>query len=929
MKSTNLQSKKNAIPYSEILDALSNFILVLDPVNQNIQFANQSFCDFLGYEPDEFKIGTTNKSIQIFYDEDLLNLLKNRNNHFDTSQTNICRCLDKNGKIKKLNCAIKLINSDGSKLLLLDATEAKSNRQQNKTDFHCQNLIGGMLNLFSSIVYQIDVSNKKFVLMNDKLFDILGYTIDEVQPVEGHNFLKYIHPDDRHLMGNLDEYQTHEKNQIYEKQFRAIHKNGSIKTLHSKLIAYECDINNKALHIFGIVKDITKQKNIEAELQKRKNHIQLLTDHLPAVIGHVDENCVYKFVNKSYAEWFNISRDKIIGRKASDILDESAYKRALPNIQKALKGEIVQFNNYIKNYKGEIRTLKTLYVPEKNNENEVVGFFILGIDIMEQEMKTQKIIENEKKYRFLFTNAPIALIDEDYSEVMKYLNQLKTKANNDFADFFDKNPDEIYKCAQLIKINDFNNEYRKLYEMDESQTKQSIIPNLTAKSIADIGKLLTSLANNQVPDELVTEMKTNKNNIKYTHVKFYIDEKPSFNFSSVLLAMHDITEIENLTKRLKINENKLRLSQKLAKQGIYEIDIENDITYIYPPTKEKPSDKWTRFKLSFHESLQRIHQDDIDRINEIVKRFLSPENIIDTFEFECKMLNFENNYFWGYFIFEITERKKDNCPTKILGTYLDITSFKENEAELRIAKEKAQESDRLKTIFLNYVSHEIKTPMNSIFGFSELLKNPDISKIKHDQFLTIVNESAAKLLETIGAIIDISQIELNSVEIDNSSFSVKTSLAEIVDAILFSKAYQEKLYIKVNFNPTDEKDIQIFTDKIKFQKIIRTLLFNALRFTEQGSIEIIFYLPDSSHLRVCVKDTGIGIKKENINIIFEKFRQEDEGMTRKYGGIGLGLSICKGYAELMQGKLWVETQINVGSSFYLDLPLNVAKQSKK
>jgi signal transduction histidine kinase/CheY-like chemotaxis protein len=242
--------------------------------------------------------------------------------------------------------------------------------------------------------------------------------------------------------------------------------------------------------------------------------------------------------------------------------------------------------------------------------------------------------------------------------------------------------------------------------------------------------------------------------------------------------------------------------------------------------------------------------------------------------------------------------------------------------ELHDAKRIAEEADILKSNFLANMSHEIRTPMNGILGFAQLLQHQELDRDMQYRYLDIICHNGAMLVNLIDDIMDISKIEagqlafnITEVNLDDLMFDLYTFFNEI-------KFKQEKEHISIRLlNLNDDENSVFFTDSHRLQQVLSNLIGNSLKFTESGVVEFGYINEkDKKQIQVFVKDTGIGIPKDKINIIFDRFRQIEEGSTRKYGGTGIGLFISKHIVTLLGGKIWVESEIGKGSSFYFTLP---------
>jgi len=246
-------------------------------------------------------------------------------------------------------------------------------------------------------------------------------------------------------------------------------------------------------------------------------------------------------------------------------------------------------------------------------------------------------------------------------------------------------------------------------------------------------------------------------------------------------------------------------------------------------------------------------------------------------------------------------------------------ALKETLEQLLEAKERAEESDRLKSAFLANMSHEIRTPMNGILGFSELLETPGLTGDEQQKYIRIIEKSGARMLNIINDIVDISKIEAGLIKPKMS----ETNINEQVEFIYtFFKPEVEAKGMKLSFNnPLPTKEVTIITDREKLYAILTNLVKNAFKYTEEGEIEV-GYSKKGGTLEFYVKDTGIGIPEDRQAAIFERFVQADIEDTKARQGAGLGLAITKSYVEMLGGKIWVESEEGSGSTFYFTLPCN-------
>ena len=260
------------------------------------------------------------------------------------------------------------------------------------------------------------------------------------------------------------------------------------------------------------------------------------------------------------------------------------------------------------------------------------------------------------------------------------------------------------------------------------------------------------------------------------------------------------------------------------------------------------------------------------------------------------------------------------------GVTRDITKRRETEQELVKAKEKAEENNRLKSAFLSNMSHEIRTPMNGILGFAQLLKKQNLSVEKQNLYIDLIEKSGARMLNIINDIINISKIDAGQMTTYYSKTNISAICKNIYDFFLL-EATQNKLDFRYKNNVSAEDDI-VYTDNDKLYAILTNLIKNAIKFTPKGFVEFACE-KDNDFLKFYVKDSGIGIKKERLEYIFERFWQEhiEHGLSNQ--GSGLGLAISKAYVELLGGEIHIESDENKGTKFTFTIKYHKFEQENE
>jgi PAS domain S-box-containing protein len=393
-------------------------------------------------------------------------------------------------------------------------------------------------------------------------------------------------------------------------------------------------------------------------------------------------------------------------------------------------------------------------------------------------------------------------------------------------------------------------------------------------------------------------------------------------------------------KALKENEERFRTLFENSTIGIYRTTPDGKILLANPTlvkllgysSFEELSGRNLE-KKGFEPSYERTHFMDILKRNGEVKGLESAWTRMDgTTLFiseSARAINDKEgkNIYYDGIVEDITLRKKAEQELIIANKDL-VFQNKEKEkraVELIKAKEHAEESDRLKSAFLTNMSHEIRTPMNGIIGFTELLKEPNLSSDEQQDYIQTIQISGARMLNTINNIVDVSKIESGLTKVDIK----ETNINEKIEfTYKFFKPEVENKGLKFSFKTSlPSKEAIIKTDNEKVYGILTNLVRNAIKFTFDGSIEF-GYEKKGEYLEFYVKDTGVGIPKIQYQMIFERFRQGSESHNRGYEGSGLGLSIAKSYVEMLGGEIWVESKEGLGSTFYFTIPYNAVSEER-
>jgi signal transduction histidine kinase len=246
-------------------------------------------------------------------------------------------------------------------------------------------------------------------------------------------------------------------------------------------------------------------------------------------------------------------------------------------------------------------------------------------------------------------------------------------------------------------------------------------------------------------------------------------------------------------------------------------------------------------------------------------------------------------------------------------------------AELKIAKEKAEESDKLKSAFLANMSHEIRTPMNAIMGFTQLLPENFDNKHNLEVFSNIINQRCSDLMEILNSILYISRIDSGSMKLNLKECNLDILFGDLDEFFTEYKQKAEKNDIGFTIKKEYDSELSmIITDNEKLKHIFTNLIANAFKFTHEGQVEAGCMNDKDNKLIFYVSDSGVGIPLDRQSIIFDRFTQLNNGISSNLGGTGLGLTIVKGLIDLLGGKIWIESKPGKGSTFYFTIPIKIA-----
>lgn len=467
---------------------------------------------------------------------------------------------------------------------------------------------------------------------------------------------------------------------------------------------------------------------------------------------------------------------------------------------------------------------------------------------------------------------------------------------------------------------EWSNEMYELYGLKKPvEDKVTAVRNLIFEEDLPIFDKAMSVINNDItPPNIQYRIRRNDGEIVYVDANL---EKIKNKEGQLIYLVGTAQNITKLKKaQIEIKEEKQRVENIIigTNAGIWEWDIQNGIAYInerYAEILGYSKQELEPFETKFFNDLN--HPDDLKYVDEEVEKVFNKEK--EYFDLEFRMKHKNGKYVWVSSRGKVVQWLDEYTPQIMSGIQLDINEQKRINSELINAKSKAEESDRLKTAFLANMSHEIRTPMNGILGFLDIINNEIITDSEQKQYLEIIEKNSQRLLSTINDIIEISIIESGNFKIAKTTFDLHKVFQELHQFFL-PETQKKAIDFHLSCKNIEEK-YEIYTDKNKIESNLINLIKNAIKFTHSGFIKFGF-IEEEDKLIFFIKDSGLGIAKDRQRAVFERFVQADLSSTRDDEGSGLGLSICKAYAEILGGKIWLESELGKGSAFYFSISLS-------
>jgi len=935
---TERKRAEEALQYSEMhframVENAGDAVTLVDAKGKII-YESPSVERITGFKTDDRKEKSSFENIY-YEDMPIIQAIFNRIlKNYGSQESAVFRSVRKDGTIWWTEAtATNLLNKPSVRAVVVNYRDISERKRVEDALSKSRETLERITSSIDDTIYSIDAKTGEFEFLSPVFERKFGYSLSDINLMGGRwPFLMQIIKDQNTnqadpVLTDLKKNKV-KKTPVWENWWQS--KDGNLRYIEDRSVPiYE---GNQLIRIDGVLRDITGRKKAEDNLKESEEKFSKAFHLMPVsmAISRLSDG-KYLDLNEAYTRLTGHSRETTIGKSSLELklwVDQSVRAKIRKDLQEDKKIQEIPVKFITKS--GKILDILYSAVIIKLGDQQCL--ISLALDITERNRAEEALREERTLLRTIVDNLPISLYIKDKDGRKIITNPVDLKS-------IGKPESEVL-----------------------GKTDKDLLPSEVAiKTMADDTSILTT----GIPVVNKEEFIHNKFDKSQWILTTKIPRKNIAGENIGIIGMSlDITErkkaeeqIDSHNKRLesmfRISQFKADTSQQLLDYAMNEaIELtKSKIGIIHLYNEETRQLTLVSGSQNVLNGLNITHQSIVydfnppDQLNEVIlKRSPIIENNYESNRKSKKVSTFGNVDVKNFLSIPIINNDKiiaiislankmtdyDTIDAQNLTVLTDsvwkMIEKQRYQEELIIAKEKAVESDKLKSAFLANMSHEIRTPMNAIIGFSEILLKPDLNVEKKNKYTVIVMNSCKKLLSIVDDILDISIIDSGQVEIKKVSTVINEIIFELF-TIYDNVAKSSNISIYFH-NTLDNISSTIFTDKIRLNQILNNLLNNAFKFTSKGQIDFGYELKDG-FMVFYVRDTGIGIPKHLQNVIFERFRQAELELTREYGGTGLGLSISQKLVELLGGKLWVESEPDKGSTFYFTIPYDIGVVEKK
>ncbi len=861
--------------YRLILSVASDYIFttfITENGSPQLEWAGGAFEKISGYSVDEYMaIGGWRATVHPddidIDDRDMERLSKNKK-----VETEI-RIIAKNGNIVWVKVYARPIwNYEKNKLVgIYGAVQNITDRKiMEQALQESEEKFSRAFHSSPDVILLISMTTKQVIEVNERLLNLAGFYPEEVIGKAAYDFNILANPSELYTYYNT----LKEGGTVGNTETSIKTRTGKIK--HVSISAEVIELK-KGKYILAVIRDITERKKAEEALREsEKDYRQLFESESDAIFLIENSSGRILQANQAACALYEYDLSEILTLKNSNLSAEPEQT------------ENVTHNTIIEPEK--IVRIPLRFHRKKNGTIfpvEITGRFFLKNgnpvhiaavrDITERKRAEEELKESEERYRNIFENhsAIKLLIDIDTGQIVD--------ANKSALNYYGWTIDEIKK----MKIHQINTLSAEAVQKEIVKARNSQVTHFEFKH---------RLANGSIRDVEVFSSRVDIKGKEYLHS-----------------IVHDITEKKKAEKQIILMSRSIEQSPV----SIVITSPEGNIEYVNPKFTEVTGYSFEEI-IGRNVPILRSGKQGKELVKNMWDAILSGKN----WEGELHNEKKDGQLYWENAIISQIVDEHGNI-THLVAVMEDITEKKKMIEDLIIAKNKAEEMNKVKSNFFASMSHELRTPLNGILGFSSLLQEELDEKPELKKMAEAVQRSGNRLLDTLNLILNISKLEAEKLDINLREMNIIPLLREVYN--LFIPAAEKKKLLLEIYVENDEIFCSI--DESLFVGIINNLVNNAIKYTYEGKV-IIKASVENNSVIIKVIDSGIGIPEEMQELIWEEFRQVSEGFSRRFEGTGLGLTIAKKYTELLNGKIFVKSKLDVGSTFIVEFPLS-AKEGEE
>ena len=728
----------------------------------------------------------------------------------------------------------------------------------------------------------------------------------------GKSFTRFIHPDaqDHFYLHCRSVFETNESGQC---QLRLQHKEITLE-MHIDFRLMTLGYQEKVIRLS--LSDITERRKQEKLLEYQA---ALLNATGSAVIA-TDVQGTITYWNKAATMLYGWTAEEVMGQCITTITPSSHTRQEAEAIMERLRSGLPWEGEFmVKDKNGRIFPAHVKYVPVLDDQKQLIGIIGNSFDLSEKKAREEEIHRLAEERHSILESISDGFFVMDAEMKVEYFNSQAEKMlgkrreeviGNKLFDVFPEARESVFEELYQHCID--KQEFREIETYFGKKPYQNWYNVRVHPKMGGITVFFQVITERKQAEAL---LKSNAEDMARQNEEIMAQNEELRTQNEEIIQSN--TNLSALSALYAAERNKAQYMLDIAGVMFVSLDKKGKISLLnkkaeevlaYPQEKALGLDWIETFipedqRMKVRKILQRIHEGETEQSD-------YAENEVLTKNGDRRLIAWQNRLL------------KDE-QGEIIGTLSsgeDITEKRVIQQKLEKALEKAEESDRLKSAFLANISHEIRTPMNGILGFANLLQEKNIKEEDQSRFIGIIRKSGERMLRIINDIIDISRIESGQAKVNPGPVDIHHLLTSIRDFFL-PLADAKKIELETNCQIPQSLET-IWTDAEKLHSILSNLINNAIKFTEKGKVSLACGL-SKDRIIFRVSDTGIGIPPEMTESIFERFRQADHNIARNYEGAGLGLAISRGFANLLQGELLLESETGKGSTFILDLPLQL------